>query len=402
MGRPLYIALYDEDRSPDEPFRAPFERLSGLEIVGECSSWQELQNFLSASHLDVIAINLDNDDNSSHAYVMRRICEVSPQCGIIGVGRNADPDAIIAAMRAGCHQFVRWPVDPEDLQAALDRIGHVRVPIGTRCRTIGVIGASGGSGATTIACNLAIELAHVTELECALIDMDLQYGDVTCAFDIKPRYSVADVCEAGADIDRGVLETALTKLPSNVSILGCPEDIGQVDRVSPDVVTQMFRVLRQIFPFAIVDVPRYFSPIVYSALDNLDRVLIVTQLSVPQIQHATRIYQSLVRWGAMEEQIEIVLNRCNANFERIKPDEVNEHFGRPVFAVIPNDYKRIGASRDHGHPLMANSSSSPARLAIHELARRLASEHVGEEQLRPDKAGLLNIFRRRRNPLTTS
>lgn len=401
MVRSLRVSLYNETQSKAEPFRKPLEEVEGLEIAGECSSWQELQVSLSASPIDAVVVNLDTADGGTPTRLIRRVTEVAPQCGIIGVSANVDPDAIIGAMRAGCHQFVRWPIDPADLRSALDRVAQARMPVHSRSQTVGLIGASGGAGATTLACNLAIELAHLTELRVALVDMDLHYGDVTCAFDVTPQHSVADVCQAGVEVDRRILESAMTELPCRVSLLGRPEEIEKADQVSPDVVEQMFRVMSQLYPFVVVDLPRYLSPSARTALGCVDRVLIVSQLSVPHLRHATRIYGALLAWGAGEDQVEIVLNRHSPQFDLINTEEVEEHFRRPVFGVIPNDYKRIGASRDRGHPIMADSPNSPARLAIQELARRLAVEHLGEEELSPAKGGLLGIFRRRRGATTT-
>jgi pilus assembly protein CpaE len=394
MVNSLCAVLYDEAHSADDPFRIPFEQARGLEISGECSSWQQLQTFLCAGGIDLVIVNLDTVRGEPASHILRRITEVSPQCGIIGVSRNVEPETIITAMRAGCHQFVRSPVDQEDLRAALDRVAQRRMPMGRRGSTTAVIGASGGAGATTIACNLAIALARLTKDRCALVDMDLQYGDVACTFNLTPRYSVADVCQTDTEVDRSVVESALMELPCKVSLLARPERVEQTELVSPDVVGQMFRVVGQLFPFVVVDVPRYFSPPVDAALESADRVLIVTQLSVPQIRHATRINEFLLRRGAVGERIGIVLNRCNAHHENIKRQQAEEHFGRPVYAVIPNDYKRAGASRDRGQPLVADAPNSPVAVAIAQLAARLVEEQMEEDPRRAGAGGLLSGFRR--------
>ena len=197
----------------------------------------------------------------------------------------------------------------------------------------------------------------------------------------------------GAEIDRTVLENALEDLACNVSILTRPE-VELVEEVDVDSVEQMFRIMAQMFPFVVVDLPRYFSPPALVTLDGADQVLIITQLTIPHIRNATRIYEYLLRMGADESCVEVVLNRSNANFERITPEEVEKHFKRPIFASIPNDYKRIGASRDLGHPICTDSPNSPARLAIRDMAKILASEHLGEESVRTN-AGLFGLFRRR-------
>lgn len=408
MATPLRVCLFSESGSDSdaaqrllgpatnqESFRAPFEQLTELRIVAECATWQELQESLHASPTDAVIVDLDGGEDSGRHLIIRQITEVAPTCGIIGVSKNANPDAIIAAMRAGCAQFVHWPIDLKDLQSAINRIRQMRAPAASGCRRICVVGSSGGAGATTVACNLAIELARATDRRCGLVDMNFQFGDVACLFDATPQHSVADICAAGAEIDRTLLETAIDDLPCNVSILASRQKVQFSDSVTADGIEQMFQVMSHMFPFVVVDLPRYFAPETIAALSGADCVLIVTQLAVPFLRNATRVYESLLEMGADEDRVEVVLNRCNANFERIKPEEVERHFGRPAFAVIPNDYKRIGASRDLGHPIVTDAPNSPARLAIQVLARRLAADSLGEKDPRPG-GGLFGLFRRRR------
>jgi len=412
MASPLRVCLYNQASSTDDssresffghpdtgdqPFGAPFRPLPELEIVAECATWQQLQECLLARSIGAVIVNLDACPDENGRSVIQHIAEIAPECGIIGVSRDAQPDTIIGVMRAGCSQFVRWPVDPVDLSSAIHSVRQKFQPLVQGCHRVCVIGSSGGTGATTVACNLAMELVHVSERRCALVDMNLQFGDVACSFDVTPRYTVADVCHSGSEIDRTLLESALEVLPCGVSILARPEKMDVAHEVTADGVEQMFRVLAQMFPFVVVDLPRHFNPPAVAALSGTDRVLIVSQLTVPNLRNATRIYQHLVELGANEDHIHLVLNRGNASFDRIKPEEVRKHFGRPIFATIPNDYKRIGASRDLGHPIMSDAPNSPARLAIQEMAKRLVVEHLGEDALCDTGRGLLGLFRKKRS-----
>ena len=147
---------------------------------------------------------------------------------------------------------------------------------------------------------------------------------------------------------------------------------------TPEGVSQVLRALGEMYPYVVVDLPRAYSFLSAAALRQAERVLIVTQLGVPFIRNATRIYECLLQMETDEDCIEIVLNRCKANFERVTPEDVEAHFRRPVFSMIPNDYRRVQSSLDFGHPLMTDDSSSPARVAIQDMARRIASD-AGDE-----------------------
>ena len=384
----IRACLFDAAKLEAPPFRKPFEDLPGLEVLAEASTWAELREHIRHAAVDLIAVNLD-DEAGLALSVVERIVQLSPACGVLGVSSRTDPANIIGAMRAGCRQFVAWPVDMDDLAKATDRIRATLRVVPFASRRICVIGSSGGVGATTIACNLAMELAHLTERRSALVDMNLEFGDIACAFDCTPDYSIADVCCEGAEPDRLMLEKAMHELPCNVSILARPDRIEDARGISPEGVQGMLRVMAELFPFVVVDLPRTFSFLSAAAVAEADRLLIVTQLNVPNVRNATRIHQCLVQMDADENRIDIVLNRCKANFERIAPDEVEAQFNRPIFGMVPNDYRRVQSSLDLGHPVMTDSPKGPARLAIQEMARKIAGDSAIEEQPPPASPGLL-------------
>ncbi|MGE0480315.1 MAG: CpaE family protein [Phycisphaerae bacterium] len=387
MAATLRVCVFDTDSTSADALREALAATPDVRIVGLHSAWAPLQDCVLAGGVDAVVMSLGAE--APNLMGVRRLAEIAPDCAIVGISAATDPESIIGAMRAGCAQYVRWPIDPADLRAAIDRVRATRIPVAATSKRVCVVGSSGGAGATTIACNLVIELAHVTTRRCAVIDLNLEFGDIACAFDCKPKYTVADVCRDGIEIDRTLIESAMHELPCNVSVLARPEVVLESRFVTPDAVDHALRVMGQMYPFVVVDLPRQFSQASAAALASADRVLIVTQLAVPFLQNATRIYEMLLHMGAVEDRLEVVLNRCNANFERITPEEVERHFGRPIFAIVPNDYRRVTTSRDLGHPIMTDSPNSPARLAIQTMARALASDHIHEDQ-KPAQKGLLS------------
>jgi pilus assembly protein CpaE len=226
--------------------------------------------------------------------------------------------------------------------------------------------------------------------------MNLEFGDVCASFDCTPSFSVADACRDGVEIDRLFLSKAMLELPCHVSILAAPKTIQEAHEIVPENIGNMFKVMAGMFPFVIVDLPRSYAYLSCAALEDADYVLIVTQLGVPFICNATRIFDCLQSLGVNDKHIEIVLNRCNSAIDKITPEDVTAHFGRPIFAMVPNDYRRVQSALDLGHPIVADAPSSPARLAIREMARKVAGlEQKGEEGAAGAGGGFLSKLLRR-------
>jgi len=387
MQRSIRMCFYNTDDESGEQIRRPLREVSHLQVLCECNSWEDTRNCLNGTQVDMVLVNLD-PDLAEALHVVQLIGRLTPGIGIIGVSQHSDPDTIIRAMRAGCSQFVCSPIELEDLNNAVTRIEATRVNRVHVSRRICVLGSAGGVGATMVACNLALELAHLTDRPSALLDLNLEFGDVAASFDCRPKYSLADLCLDDADLDRTMVESAIHTLPCNVHILGRPENLEDTQEVQPDKLDRLLNLLSGMYANIVLDLPRHFSPLNSAALERADMVLIIAQLSVPSIRNARRLYDLLLQSGVDEECVEIVLNRYKADHERISPDDVEQHFARPVFAMIPNDYRRVMAALDFGHPILADAPTSPARMAIYEMAKKITQDLKGEEAEAQQRRGI--------------
>ncbi|UCG16446.1 MAG: response regulator [Phycisphaerales bacterium] len=390
MQRRTRVCVFSDQPSYEEQFADALNRIRWLEVVALVSTWEGLHEFILRDQVDVVIVNL-GDDPDDGINVVKNILEIVPDVGIVGVSRSANPQTIISAMRAGCAQFVSSPVDAEDLANALDRIRQTHLGVPHKSRRVCLIGSSGGVGCTTIACNLALELAYLTNRRTGLVDLNLEFGDVACAFDCEPKFSIADICSGGSNVDRTMLESALHELPCDIAILARPNDVNEARTVTPEGVEQALAVMGTMFPNVVVDLPRSSSFLSIAALHGADLVLIVTQLNVPGIRNATRVYDVLCNMGALEDRIHIVLSRIKADYERIKPEDVEAHFNRPVFAMIPNDYRQVMSALNLGQPIFDKAPTSSARLAIHQMAKKIATECQTSD---PEKDARRSLFGR--------
>ncbi|MGB9147619.1 MAG: secretion system protein, partial [Acidobacteriaceae bacterium] len=95
---------------------------------------------------------------------------------------RSDPDLLLAAMRSGCNEFLRKPIDPRQLADTFDRQEKNWAATMGRARSTGHIisffGAKGGVGTTMIATTLAYFLVNLHKKRVLLIDNHPEFGHV--------------------------------------------------------------------------------------------------------------------------------------------------------------------------------------------------------------------------------
>lgn len=360
------------DPGSSEPLAAAIKGLNFIRYTGEVSNSDDLAQLLQSGAVSLVFFHLD----PKPALVVEVIEQVSakyPDLGMIALSHKTAPDAILAPMRAGCDQFVCEPIDANDLATAVARVASKRMASMAKSRCICVTSPSGGGGATTIAGNLALEIGNLVDRDCALVDLDLEFGDTALNFDAEPKFNIHDLADAGAQLDKSILASTMLALPCKVSLLARPEQIEQQEAITPEVVQRVLELLRGVFENVVVDVPGHLDGRNITAVTQADLVLVVCQLVVPSIRNAKRYIDCLRRMGVPDERIEVVINRSDGRNGRLTEADLAETIKKPPFACIPNDYQFVARSIDIGRPIAALDRSSPVRAAIRQMAKRIVN-----------------------------
>jgi pilus assembly protein CpaE len=338
--------------------------LPGFAVVANTVVQRELLTALGA--LDVDAVALDLDEPSAIATILK-VAEVKPQIAIVGVTADADIQRVISAQRAGCTHVTTRPLDPDDLVAALHRaLGH-HGPAPAASRSFAVLGSVGGAGTTTIAAYLAVEIAQMMKETTALFDLDIECGGAADAFDLAPQYTLADLATAGT-VDAALLEKASCVLPMGVHVFARPRTIREAHAIDESAVRSILQSAHRSFPYIVLDLPRYLSPITGVAIEQSSKLLLVLQLTVPSITNARRIIEAVTAEGIPGERIELVVNRYRKHVNSCTIQNVEQQLERRVLAVVPSDFESVHGALDTGKPLVRRN---PVRAAIREMAARL-------------------------------
>ncbi|MEK6674698.1 MAG: hypothetical protein AABZ47_03480 [Planctomycetota bacterium] len=379
MSQLLHVCVFNTDPEASSELLGPLQSLNFVRMVPEVSTADELAQALQEYEVNLIVFHLDPVP-APIIDVIDQVATRYPTIATIAISSRTGPNEILAPMRAGCDQFVCKPIDQGDLASAVGRVASKRLLGRTQGRCICVTSASGGAGATSIACNLALEIGQLTDTECALFDLDLQFGDVALNFDTEPEYSLFELAEAGTSLDRSLLTRTLTKLPAKVSLLTRPQSIDQCEAITPDLIHRVIQLLTASHENVIVDVPRRFDSTTFAAMKQADLVFIVCQLLVPSIRHAQRYRDTMVRFGIPADRIEFIVNRFDQSTKGVQLNDLAETFQKPIYATVPNDYQFVARCLDLGRPVAAVDRSSAVRVAIRKFARRITSDTTSESK----------------------
>jgi pilus assembly protein CpaE len=273
---------------------------------------------------------------------------------------------------------------------------------------ISVLGLKGGSGKTLTSVNLAVSLAMAGR-SVALMDLDLQFGDVALAMGLTPMRTIYDLVRSGGSLDAGKLEDFLMEHPSGARALLAPVRPDQAAMITVPFLSEVQRLLGEMFEFVVIDTPPSFAPEVISAVDSSNDVLVVAMRDTLSLKNTKLGLETLERMEYDRRRVKILLNRANTNVG-IEREDVLAILGRDVDVLLPS-HRDITRSVNQGQPIAMHGSSEAAK-----AFRALADLYVEEAKARaagttsapvidlpgltpeadPAKAGRQSIFKRSR------
>jgi pilus assembly protein CpaE len=234
-------------------------------------------------------------------------------------------------------------------------------------------GGKGGVGTSVLATNLACALARDAGARVALVDLDLQFGDVGVLLNQPQTQSISDLVEAIDVIDKDFVEDVMSTGPAGVRVLAAATSPELADLVTPEHVHKILALLRTMFDFVVVDTSSHLGDITLAALDTASNVILVTAPSITSVKNAKLALRLLESISIPVDAITLVLNRCEAHAEFNK-ESIEAHLKFPITIQVPHDPRTIVNSINRGNPFVVNNPEVEASQRVRELAAHLLPE----------------------------
>lgn len=251
-------------------------------------------------------------------------------------------------------------------------------PSAASSRCWAVTGAVGGSGATTIAIEIATALAAKAgkDKSVCLIDLNLADGSAAAYLGTQPAMHLADFGQTSDRIDAAMLQAFVTPVSKQMDLLACLRDPNAFDTITRDAVLRVLEVACECYEWVVLDLPRHRRAWTLEALAGCDEVLVVSELTVPALIAARSLAEEIEAALDDEPTPRIILNRLSTRMFGPAPSmgEAERALGRKADAGVSSDWEAAAASANLGGPIAQHRPKSKIVKDIELLVERLAGE----------------------------
>lgn len=402
VANKIRVIIVDDVQETRENIRRLLQFEPEIEVVGVAGNGREGIEVAKQVRPDVVLmdINMPDMDGIAATEAIRRTV---PFTQIVILSVQSDPNYMRRAMLAGARDFLTKPPAVDELTAAIRRAGKMANderskssvgigppgtgPLGASAaramqgRVITVYSPKGGTGATTLAVNLAMAL-HNEDTPTILVDGDLQFGDVAVVLNLQGKNSLADLTQRAEELDFDfVTEVAISHPGTGLKVLAAPPRPEYAEQVSGEQFSKVISFLRGMFTYVIIDTSSYLTDTTLAAIEGSDMIVLLVTQDIPAIKNA-RLFMNLARdLKVNPRRILFTMNRFDRRIG-ITPEKVGESFKHEVSVVIPYDDRVVIPSINRGTPFIISDKSKPVSrsiLALAEIVRQRGVELAAQE-----------------------
>jgi pilus assembly protein CpaE len=347
-----------------------------------------------AASLEFVAMAIDAIDEADLP-MLTDVIKAARTSGIkvILIAEDVTPASLHHLLRDGADEFIPYPLPEGELAEVLERLRKppavaaapaapagpegVKLSGGGDGVLIAVQGLAGGVGATTLAVNLAYELAisgKDKQPKTCLIDLGLQYGSVATYLDLPRREAVFETLSDIAAMDGDSFGQALVSFEDKMQVLTSPTDILPLDIIGPDEVRRLLDITREHFDYVIIDMPTTLVQWTETVLQEAQIYFALVELDMRSAQNTLRLKRMLQSEELPFDKIRFALNRAPKFTDlqgKSRVKRLADSLGIALDLQLPDGGRAVMQACDHGLPLAVHAAKNPLRRDIVKLAQQL-------------------------------
>lgn len=302
--------------------------------------------------------------------------EAEGNTSLIIFGDESDNGALKIALRLGAADFLSSGSGILDLMPLLKNIAEEKIASRDVGKLFVFLNTKGGSGATTVALNTAVEVAMQNKDKVLLLDLDIHFGVVMDYLNINPAYSINDAIANVSDLDEISLHALVSKHPSGLHVLSFKHENHNENFDKAMQISKLLPTLLEFYPYVFVDLSTGVDRMFSAVLSRSTKLYLVTQQNLVAVKNMSRIAKALTfEYGVTREQLEIIVNRYEKR-QQIRLKDIEQTMSDMPIHVIPNDFKAAIESANLGKPFVESRKNSSITKSVAELSQTLAPAKV--------------------------
>ena len=342
---------------------------SGIQIVGLVDGLEESWATLQETPTDLLVVACAGYSDRA-LFLIDGAVKQHPDRPVVVLSEGSPNGFLRRVFESGADDILTLPQTPDSvaftMQKALARKQGAATATGVALSPmICVLGPKGGTGKTLTSCNLAVSLAQ-HGCKVAVVDLDLQFGDVGLALGLAPEKTVYDLAKSGGSLDGDKLDAYLVKHTSGVGVLMAPTRPDHAGVVTTEFLREVYATLRATHDYVIVDTPPGFTPEVIASIDSSSHICMVGMLDSLSLKNTKLGLETLELMGYESSRTRLVLNRADSRVG-ITREDVVAIIGRTPDVFIPSD-RDVPRSINEGTPIVVAKDKSEAAKAFRALA----------------------------------
>ena len=381
-----FIAVIDTDEDDLVRTTKMLAQSDRLHLVGVARRLDELPLVMTAEP-DIALLDVGADPGHVRE-TLRQILNLAPRCQVILTAPATSNLDIRKAAQFGARGLLQKPLTPGDLLEAIHDVFNIeqsrmrrieeqattKVTQGRAGEVITVFSPKGGVGCTVVATHLAIALSGIEKSKVALVDLDLQFGDIAVHLNLNSTHGIHELMRSIDDLDGAILNDVMVQhVPSGVKVLLPPATFDQVEDVSTEGLLAVVKALRKFYDYIVVDTWHSVEEATLGLIDLSDSVVVVTTPEVPALRSTRRFLDFLRERPDRRQKAQIVLNRYPSK-NAVQIGDIERSLGTKPVTMIPSDGRLVMTAINEGIPFL--NKQGGITNSIKQLASTLAQPRL--------------------------